>query len=182
MNSRIHDVAFLEAVQARTARISVGPSTTRGSGPGVVEAGRCFLAKLPLAQFAVNDPSIFRKQLNSKTLSLSSALPSSGRSWGLARKLLNIFLRDSLYTTYLYLSDGFSIREAEDKLEIPLDSITARQLREEAGPRKLPRWKGVKYLTAKENDAYQTFATHLAISRKICRVHLDTYWWGQRHT
>ena len=174
----MQSTAFVTAVQHRTARVSVGASTTRGQGPGVVAAGREFLANLPLASFVVTEEAAFIKRLDAETLRLRDALPVTGRSWGLARKLLNIFLRDALYTTYL--SEAYQICRIESYLETPLDPISANALQERAQSRKLPRWPGVKHLTREVSDAYQSFAATLAAQCGYSRAHLDTYWWGQR--
>lgn len=171
-------VPFIEAVQTRAARIACSASATRGQGAGVVASGRGFLAQLPLAQFAVSRPSLFLRRLDEATQGLCGALPKSGRSWGLARKVLNIFLRDALYSTYL--SEEFFLSRAENCLEVPLDSITARHLCQAAGRGMLPRWLGVKHLTPQASAAYQAFAAEYGASHDITRVHLDTYWWGHR--
>jgi hypothetical protein len=173
-------VPFIEAVQTRAARIACSVSATRGQGAGVVASGREFLAQLPLAQFAVSRPSLFQRHLDEATQGLCNAFPKSGRSWGLARKVLNIFLRDALYTTYL--SEKFGLSRAEQCFEVPLDSITARHLRQAAGRGALPRWLGVKHLTPQTSAAYQAFAAEYAASHGIARAHLDTYWWGHRDT
>lgn len=173
-------VPFIEAVQTRTARIACGASATRGQGAGVVTAGREFLSKLPLAQFATSRPHLYQQRLNSATLLLSASFPKRSQSWGLARKVLNIFLRDALYTTYL--SEKYGLKRAEANFEIPLDSITARHLRQLAGRGQLPRWLGVKHLTPEASAAYQEFSVELAACHRIARVHLDTYWWGHRGT
>jgi len=91
---------------------------------------------------------------------------------------MNIFLRDALYTTYL--CEKFRLREAESFFEVPLDSITAGHLRRNAGRGVLPRWKGVKHLTPEANERYQEYAEDLAKPRGVAKVHLDTYWWGER--
>jgi hypothetical protein len=101
------NVPFIQAVQSRAARISVSASATRGNGAGVVAAGRSFLSRLPLTDFATSRPEVFRQRLDTATDELSAAMPANARSWGLARKLLNIFLRDALYTTYL--ADAFKL-------------------------------------------------------------------------
>src|SRR5206468_315193 len=94
-----------------------------------------------LAQFGTNNQLAFRRALDRTTERLQGELP--GRSWGLARKLLNIFLRDSLYTGYL--SRAFGLRAAERFLEIPLDSITAKRIREKVPD--VPRWRGVRHVS-----------------------------------
>jgi hypothetical protein len=171
-------VSFIEAVQSRAARVACGASATRGQGKGVVKAGRLFLAGLPLSQFGTGSRRLFLKRLDHATLLLCNSLPPKGRSWGLARKLLNIFLRDALYT--IYLSEKFHLKRAEENFEVPLDSITARQLCKEAGRGVLPRWIGVKHLTQEASTTYQAYAANSARSHSIARAHLDTYWWGHR--
>lgn len=169
---------FLKAVQSHAARIACGSSATRGQGAGVVLAGRQFLAQLNLAQFSVSEPLLFKQRLDKATKQLCTAFPPNGQSWGLARKVLNIFLRDALYTTYL--ADGFRLKTGEANLEVPLDSITARHLCQSAGRGALPRWRGVRHLTPEASARYQACATELAKCHGISRVHLDTYWWGHR--
>lgn len=141
-----------------------------------MSAGRQFLEQLPLAQFSVSQPRLFEQHLDITTEQLCASFPQSGQSWGLARKVLNIFLRDALYTTYL----ADILKESEANLEVPLDSITARHLCQAAGRGVLPRWLGVKHLTPEASALYQAYAAKLAKSRGIARVHLDTYWWGHR--
>jgi hypothetical protein len=92
--------------------------------------------------------------------------------------LINIFLRDALYTTYL--CKRFHLREAEGFFEVPLDSITAGHLRRNAGRGVLPPWKGVKHLTPEVSKRFQEYADHLAQTSGVAKVHLDTYWWGER--
>jgi len=171
-------VPFIDAVQARAARIACGASATRGQGAGVVAAGRQFLAKLPLSQFSVSRPSLFKQRIDRATEQLCASFPPTGRSWGLARKVLNIFLRDALYTTYL--AEKFHLKDAEVHLEVPLDSITAGHLCQKAGPGVLPRWLGVRHLTPEASAIYQAYASEFASSQHIARAHLDTYWWGHR--
>ena len=70
----------------------------RGAGnTGVVTAARTHLGRLDLRPFGTRDDDRFRVALNSATTRLRAALPEEARCWGLARKGLNIFLRDCLY-------------------------------------------------------------------------------------
>jgi len=171
-------VTFIDAVQARVARIACGVSATRGQGAGVVEAGRNCLSHLPLKIFAVSQRSLFEQRLDYATDLLCNSFPKKARSWGLARKILNIFLRDAFYTSYLV--DKHALNKVEDYFEIPLDSITARKLREDGCYGSLPRWPGVKYLNSEVSELYQLCALDMAGEFRIARVHLDTYWWGYR--
>lgn len=156
--------------------MAVSASAARGQrAPGLVEAARRYLAVLPLRQFGVSREEVFRSRLDRATQRLTAALPGRGRSWGVARKLLNIFLRDALYTSYL--RDRFRLGASEQFYELPLDSITAKRLRREVAAGQLPRWKGVKYLIPEVSQQYQTAAAAIAIARGIARAHLDAYWW-----
>lgn len=168
---------FLPSIQRRAARVSVGASAARGQGaPGLVLAAREFLAVLPLRPFGVSDARLFRRRLDAATRRLQRRLPARGRSWGIARKLLNIFLRDDTR----YLEEAYRLRRAEAHLEVPLDSITAGRIREVVPRGSLPRWSGVRHLTVELSDLYQAAALAEARRHGVARVHLDALWWGGR--
>ena len=166
--------AFVDEVQVYVARYSVSASATRGQGAGVVAAARAHLDTLPLCEFGTRSTSLFAARLDVHTAKLTGALPRGARSWGLARKLLNIFLRNSFYTTYL--CDHYRLHLAESLLELPLDSIVGKRLFEQAP--NLPRWPGVKRLRPRVSFAYQSVARNVATTRGLSPVHLDVVWWG----
>jgi hypothetical protein len=168
---------FIKVIQTRTARVSISASATRGQGSGVVKSARDYLSEMPLRQLSVSSSKAFRTRLDECTDGLLDALPKQGASWGLARKLLNIFIRDSLYTTYL--CDAYNLRKSEGFLEIPLDSITGKKLRE-SKLIMLPRWPGVKHITPEVSELYQTCATELAKRERVAAVHLDALLWAIR--
>lgn len=168
---------LLQAFQSRAARISVGASTVRGRGnAGVVAASRRCLRQLDLGMFGQPTKVRFVRNLNATTITLRDSLPRGARHWGLARKVLNIFLRDCLYTTYL--DERFGLRRNEAYFELPLDSITAVHLKRAAGRGKLPAWPGVKHLTAPLSVTFQDAAAAEAAKRGIPRIHLDAIWWS----
>ena len=134
------------------------------------------MLRAKLARFATRDRVAFERALNGHTRRLIAVLPKGGASWGLARKLLNIFLRDSLYTGYL--SKAYGLTKAERFLEIPLDSITAKRIRQEEP--EVPRWRGVRHLNPDVSAAYQAAALRVGKRKRTARVHLDAYWWGAR--
>lgn len=169
---------YILAVQGRVARIAVSASAARGQGAGTVKAAREHLSVLDLRQFGLKNESKFHMRLDVATDSLCEALPKVSRNWGIARKLMNIFLRDALYTTYL--AEKYHLIRAEPFFEIPLDLITSMQLRKAAGRGVLPRWGGVKHLKPDDSDCYQAYAAKVGGEFGLSRVHLDTYWWGQR--
>jgi hypothetical protein len=173
---RVIQGEVLQAVQSRAARAAVGASAARGRcNTGTVVAARAFLRQLDLAPFG-SSPKSFTELLDRMTDELSAELPRRARHWGLARKLMNIFLRDCLYTTYL--DDVFRLRNVETQLELPLDSVTARQLKRAAGRGVLPPWPGVKHLSRALSAQFQNAAETEAERRGLARVHLDALWWS----
>lgn len=169
---------ILQALQARAARTSITASSMRGAGSrGAVAACQKHLADLALARFGISHVTRFRRELDSATHDLRMALPKGARHWGLARKGLNIFLRECLYT--VYLREEYSLDKAESFYEIPLDSITGAALYRESNGA-LPRWKTVRGLDPELSDEFQRVGSALAKSRGVARVHLDALWWGER--
>ena len=171
---------LLRAIQHRTARVAISSSSMRGAGStGVVTAARTRLGRLDLCPFGTRDDDRFRAELNSATTRLRAVLPEDARCWGLARKGLNIFLRDCLYT--VYLRERYHLDRAELFFEVPLDSISARYIRalDENG---LPRWRGVRALDHRTSKRYQDAAARIAVSKDILPVHLDAIWWGLRES
>ena len=174
---RTNKKLLLRAVQSRAARVAVGASTVRGAGnAGVAAASREFLAGVDLRPFGTPQAARFEKALEAETRRLQAHLPHRARKWGLARKVLNIFLRDCLYTGYL--ADAYSLGRAEHHMELPLDAITTRSLRDHSEPGELPPWLGVKRLTPTASARYQARATACAADLGFARVHLDSVWWS----
>jgi hypothetical protein len=168
---------LLRAIQSRAARVSVGASTVRGRGnAGVVAASRTYLSGLDLKRFGTPTKGQFFNRLDAATTELRESLPRGAKHWGLARKVLNIFLRDCLYTTYL--DAAFELRKNVAHFELPLDSITAVHLVRAAGRGKLPKWPGVKHLTESVSAQFQEAASVEAVRRGIPRIHLDAIWWS----
>ncbi|HYV24391.1 MAG TPA: hypothetical protein VE969_04070 [Pyrinomonadaceae bacterium] len=171
------DKEFIRAIQSRTARVAVSASSVRGAGgKGVVRAARDFLRQLDLSRFAVRDPNAFSNELDRATKELRSALPRGAQHWGVARKVLNIFLRDCCYTSYL--ASRFRLDGAAPLMELPLDSITAKKLKSTVGRGGLPPWSGVKHVTPELNARFQTVAATEAAKHKTDRFHLDAIWWS----
>ena len=169
---------FIAAVQFHIARASVMPSALRGAGSaGTAECARKFLGSLPLKPFGVSSAQLFRGRLDAATDALLSALPPKAKKWGRTRKILNILLRNALYSTHL--SKRFSLDQATSLLEVPLDGLTAKELTRRYS---LPKWPGVAALTPAVSEEFQDAAEEEGKKRHIARVHLDVYWWGRRHS
>jgi len=169
---------LLLALQARAARGALGASSMRSAGAkGAVRAGRAFLCEVDLGDFRTASASRFRAALDGNTEGLQQAFPRQARHWGLARKGLNLFLRECLSNAYL--RDAYSLQMAEPSYEVPLDSITGTTLHRLSGG-SLPRWETLRDLTEKVSDEFQAVAARIAEERGIARVHLDAIWWGER--
>ena len=167
-----------KALQRYVAVTSVGASAVRGSPTGTADSAREFLAAVSLRQFGTNRERAFRERLDSATEELRRALPAKRKHWGLARKLINIFLHNAFYNHYL--RTHYRLDKAELFFEVPLDSAVARGLRrEQSTGEKLPRWRGLVSLTAEENAEYQESAAGLARNWGVARVHLDAVLWVQ---
>ena len=172
-------IRLIQDVQLYIARSSVTASAARGQGAsGVVESAREFLGTLSLRGFGTRDERAFQRAIDRQTVRLVQALPARGRSWGLARKLLNIFLRNALYTSYL--RDTYGLGAAERWFEVPLDGVIARRVRIEMPGSALPRWRGVRHVTPELSREYQEVCRQLAKQRGCAPVHLDAVFWGGR--
>lgn len=147
----------------------------RGVGnAGVIKAGRPCLASLDLRPFGTSSRSRFAAALDEATDELRQAFPRRARHWGLARKGINIFLRECLYIAYTRAE--YALGVSESFFEVPLDSITAAKLRERYPS--LPAWEGVRYLTPTNSVEYQLAARRIAARHRFAPVHLDALWWG----
>ena len=168
---------LLHIIQRFVAESAIGPSTLRGQGArGVLKAARRFLAELDIRTFSVTDRRSFDNRLDSYTNSLVRRLPRGARNWGAARKAINLFLRDAHYNQFL--NRQYKLNRISRFLEVPLDAVVTRRLRELDGKSKLPQWKGLKHLTPKESATYQQFISELAKAERIHAVHLDAALWS----
>jgi hypothetical protein len=158
MTNHAHPDEFTALLQGRVARTFVGPSTVRGQPPGTAAKARAFASALDLSPFGTSSRREFGRLLDRVTEDMRHSLPKQARSWGLARKLVNILLRDCLY--HWHLRDKYRLEKAEAFLEIPLDSITARELAAQSS-QPLPRWEGVKHLQPVDSASYQVAAQDL---------------------
>ncbi len=118
----------------------------------------------------------FDDDLDQSTLKLQRSFPKPARQWGLARKLLNMFLRDALYSRHL--CERYPLQQIESLLEVPLDSYTMRGIREH--DRTLPRGVWIRSLTPEMSARFQRSAASMAKELGIARVHLDALLWGAR--
>lgn len=160
----------------RQAVVSIGASAVRNQGTELVaEGARKALTRLDLRSFSHANPSEFANALNQATRDVKARLPSKARSWGIARKCVNIFLRDCLYNVYLRAE--FNLPSIERHLELTLDGVVVKQLKRYYPRGSLPRWFGVKHLLPQESIVFQDAAVALGSFLDVARVHLDTILW-----
>jgi hypothetical protein len=174
--------SFIDELRAHQSRVSITSSTVRSQGAGTGEIARRFLAEeLEIARLRAPSERAYLARLDEATEALRNRLKGKARTFGLARKLLNIYIRDCVYSRILCAH--YRLEPIEPFLEVPLDGIVGRALVREAcdggQPRRLLPWRTIKGLTRPASDAYQAFATELAGEEGIARVHLDVMLWGE---
>jgi len=170
-----HSPTLINALTSRVARIAVGPSVVRRSPEGTVSAARALLRAVDLSEFGTSDAETFAAALDKWTNAMKRSLPGHAR-WGLARKLVNIFLRDAVYN--VHLRSAYRLDRCESLCELPMDSIVAHQL-SSASIKKMPKWEGVNALGRPENALFQNAASEVAATVGVHRLHLDSFWWSQ---
>jgi hypothetical protein len=112
----------------------------------------------------------FQTELNRQT----ELLVEKARSWGAARKALNILLCEAFFNRVLH--DHYQMESVGPFLEVVLDSLVAGRLRKDAkkSGHQLPRFDGVKHLNAATSRAYQNFALEQAQGSGLdLRVYLE---------
>ncbi|MFM0561434.1 hypothetical protein [Paraburkholderia sediminicola] len=169
---------LVDRLQVRAAMFAIGRSTLRSQGaPGMVAQARKFLRKVDLRRFSVATLDQFMDVLEEHTGLLADEFPGKGRgNWGAARKSLNIFLRDVLYSRYL--CEYYKLAVLEPWLEVPLDSNVHKGLLSDVdNPKTMVPWPGVKALTAEVSSELQSVALSVAKSLDVARVHLDVRYW-----
>jgi len=167
---------LLSRMQRHVAQLAANGSSLRNQGsPGVVPAAREFLEKIDLARFVAGDQAHFRAELDRATEDLRRQFPEKARNWGAARKVLNLFLRDCLYHTYL--AEAHGLRRLRKWLEVPLDSQVAEALHAASSPHGLPPWPRIKHLAPAQSAQYQEAALRVAEALEVARVDLDLWYW-----
>ena len=159
---------FISQMQKKVAVSAVAPSVVHGQPKGTIVVARRFLMNLRLRTIPTSSAKSFCKWLDRKT-------DEMGIPWGVARKCLNLFLRDVFYNRYLHREYG--LRALESMLEVPLDSVVGRFLIDRQNGTKLGPWRTLKRLNAETSRAFQEVASEIANTQGIARVHLDIFAW-----
>jgi hypothetical protein len=133
------------------------------------------LKSVRLRRFRVRSRSAFERALDLETRRIQARLPRGARRWGVARKVLNIFLRSVVY--HRHLCSTYGLERTEGWLELPLDRHVAEGLRGQHPGAGLPSWKTIKGLVPEVSAAYQEVGRSIAALRGVQPVHLEYYWW-----
>ena len=184
--AKTHRIQVMASLHAQIQRFvtvqAIAPSTLRGQPPKTRKVVHKFLHGIDLSVIPDRNPG-FKKWLDSKIRQLRRRLPGPSKPWGIARKALNLFLRDCCYNHHL--RSTFHLDRIEMLLEIPLDGVVGKTLEDvarDASKGEVPRWPGLKYLTRRDSKAFQACATALAKKMNLpAVVFLDNYLFlGQR--
>jgi hypothetical protein len=171
---------LLSWMHKRAANGAVGPSTIRGMAPaGTAIIIKEYFYNLDIRAIKARSEKAFISNLDIVTDGLLKKLPAQSRYWGMARKCVNIFIRNCLYNRYI--SDYYKLPPMEKWLEIPLDSHVGKGLIAYSEPGSLPRWSKVIDLDRANSDLYQKAAFILASKKKVSRIHLDDWLYRGDH-
>ncbi|MEK9137117.1 MAG: hypothetical protein AAB393_08340 [Bacteroidota bacterium] len=160
---------FISQMQKKVALSAVGPSAIRGQRKGTIKKVHSFLRRVRLQTIPTQNSLLFGRWLDNQTGRM-------GVPWGVARKCINLFLRDVFYNRYLYRE--YKLQSLEQLLEVPLDGVVGRYLVEEQRGNRLKSWQTLKRLKAKESRIFQEVASEIAERNGIARVHLDIFAWS----
>jgi len=179
MQSLMSNREFLSVVQEFMALQAVTVSTVRGlrrRGKALKNI-REYLERLPLERLVRRDGQDYAHWLDVHTRRIQKKLGGRKEQWGVARKAMNLFMRQCLYNTYL--SRKFRLARFQKQMEIPLDNRVARKLRADAGKKnKKLKWKNLKALDRKTSQEFQEHAKDMAARDHLpARVFLDHYLW-----
>lgn len=176
MPKPISKAQFLRMIQQFAAVEAVGTSAVRGQPAGTKKAIQNILARTDLNRMPRRSRAQFERWLDRQTIRIQRGLPSRAKPWGIARKTLNLFLRDCLYNHFLRTTYNFPA--VEDWLEVALDGVVAGALKRSADRGALPRWLGLGHVTRDASDRFQAYAEDLADRLGLpARVYLDNYLW-----
>lgn len=176
--------AFLNQIHKRLSIISVGASALRNQGsPGLISVAREYFYNIDVDEFmsTLTNESMYNNFLEYHTDILVSKFPENGKSWGGARKGLNLFLREIVYNKFF--SDHYGLpthyNQFNEKIrfmEVPLDKDVATGIYGETGM-DLPKWISIKSLNPDISRQYQHAALEIAQRENHARVSLDLRYW-----
>jgi len=164
-------------LQKFIANAALAGTTLRNMGPdGTVGLAREYLKTIDLAEIGNGGKAGYPALLDRHTKRLQGRLQGAeGKTWGVARKSLNLFFRDVVYNSHL--RKRYGLAQIEAVLEIPLDSQVSDGLHDEPEGEELPIWRTVNGLKSEDSAEFQRVASEVAKRKKTERVHLDLEYW-----
>lgn len=179
MKNKLH-----HSIVRRIAQTCVGASALRNQGsPGIIEVCRNYFEKQwgnELGDFfrAIKSHEEYKNFLDLHTNLLSNKFPTptdgGKKSWGGARKGLNLFFAEVVKDRYLCSDYIFDENDLKN-LEVPLDKDVSDKLKE-ASP-SITKWLGIRHLTEEMSEEYQKIALNEATVKEIHRYQLDLLYW-----
>jgi len=179
--------------QQRVADIEIGTSVARNQGfAGAVDTARSFLATMDLRQFGLQrTESEFLRLLDKRTLELQQRLkgrrkkqvavkPTAPALWGTARKVLNVFLCEAYF--HRVLQRCYGLQNLMVWLEVPLDSIISKAIKEKTSERKLRLpFPGVGRLDEMTSRRFQEQAKRIAENDQLpARIYFEVREWRRK--
>lgn len=172
---------LLQAIQEFAAIEAVGTSAVRGQPAKTKKVIQKVLMAADLNAIPRRSQPKFEKWRNQLTECVQRKLPNPDKPWGIARKAVNLFLRDCFYNHYL--REEYGLAAVEQWLEVPLDGVVSRAFCREAGRGELPRWRGLGRVTPGDSVRFQEFAKWLAGRVGLqARIFLDNVVWLRNRT
>ncbi len=108
---------FIKHLKRRLAQISVSASALRKQGaPGIVKICRDYFEKVDINEFyTALESKKYLIYLDKETDNLLKQFPANAKSWGAARKGLNLFFRELAYNFYFVNHLGIPSEPEENK-------------------------------------------------------------------
>lgn len=176
---------FYQLLHRRLSQIAIGASAIRNQGSGglIKILRHYFETKVNLEHFikSLLDEIEYRRFLDEHTSQVLTLFPDTAQSWGAARKGLNLFLREIIYSKFFShhfsLPDNFAeFNRLVKFMEVPLDKYVADGLISDSNGQ-LPKWINIKHLTPSLSETYQSQAFIIATQENVARVNLDLKYW-----
>ena len=168
----------------RIAQTCVGASALRNQGSsGIIETCRNYFESTwgnDLSDFfnSVANENDYKNFLDNHTDILVDMfpIPTDGgvKSWGGARKALNLFFMSIVKDRYIcsnYIFDEDDLKN----LEIPLDKDVSVGISNHF--KTITKWTGIRHLNKAVSDEYQKNASILAKEKNVHRFQLDDEFW-----
>ena len=163
-------------------KCSVGASTARHSPAGTINRAHAFFNR---TLFGVlnelrENPNNLALILDGLTNELLAEIPGAG--WGRSRKFINIVL-NNCHQNYV-IRNEFLLGNIERDLEVPLDRIVARRIRNAQDENHIPIRPWNTYLDddfENYNTACQSKAIFIAAHEGCSRVELDILYWTEAY-